>query len=286
MQPSPDYPGYGPPQPQQQPDYGTPQSPYPAYPQPSQQPYPGYAPPPAQPAYPGYPPQPSQQPYPGYGAPAPSQQPYPGYGAPAQQPYPGYGAGYGPAQQAYPGYSAPSQQPYGYGAPPPSPPKTGMSRSTINGLVAGGVVLLLIILAVVHYNGPTGTVQGYYNDLFISGNASDAYGRLCADAQAQTSVSKIQAGINALKTGGTSYDISGLTYSTVDENFFGIAHVRLGGSFTVTLAGKTQTLPVTSSNANPDLILQSSGLGWCLTEANFKTTTSDTSAAPGWLARP
>jgi hypothetical protein len=257
MQPPPDHPGYGAPQQPQQPDYG---SPYPAYPQPSQQPYPGYG-------------APSQQPYPGYGAPQPSQQPYPEYGAPqpSQQPYPGYGAGYGtpqPSQQPYPGYSAPSQQPYGYGTPPATA-KAGLSSNAIRGLVAGGVALLLIILAVVHYNGPTATVQGYINDIFVSGNASDAFSRLCPSNQAKTSVSQIQRSIDTIRTGGLSYDTSGLTYTLIDENFFGTAHVRLGGTIAITFQGQTRSGPLNSNSSNSQVALQSSGLGWCIEDNSF-----------------
>jgi hypothetical protein len=149
-----------------------------------------------------------------------------------------------------------------YSQPGPSPRRSGPNRGLIIGLVAGVIVLALIGLSIFHYTGPTRTVQGFLNDFFVSSNASDAYHQLCPDTQAKVSMNDIQTTLDGVKAVGTAIDISGVTYSLVDENFFGDAHVRVGGTIAVTINGQRQTTPVTGLN---NLVtLHTAGLGWCI----------------------
>ena len=134
------------------------------------------------------------------------------------------------------------------------------------------MVLVLIALAVVRYTGPTATVQGYVNDFFTTPNASDAYSRLCADAQAKTSVHILQTTINSLKSSQATFNLSGVTYTLVSNNFLNDAQVRLGGKLSVTIAGNTQLVPVANGTANAPIQLHSSGLGWCITSNNGSFT--------------
>jgi hypothetical protein len=223
---------------------------------------PGYGQQPQQPLYPGQG-QPSQQPYPSYGQPQPSQSPYPGSQQPSQHPYPGYA----PSQQPYPTYGQPSQQPYVY--PPPPTNTTQPKRGLIVGIVAAVLVVAVVAVGLIHYFGPTGTVSGFLNDIYIAHNASSAYSRLCSDAQAQLSESQLQSEIDALNSAGVVYDLSGVTYTLVDENFFGLAHVRLGGIIAATVNGQRQSVPITGAS-NAIATLQSSGFGWCITSNNLR----------------
>ena len=144
----------------------------------------------------------------------------------------------------------------------PPPRRSGSNRGLIIGLAAGVIVLVLIGLSVFHYTGPTRTVQGFLNDFFVSSNAIDAYHQLCPDTQAKVSINDIQTAVDGVKAVGTTIDISGVTYSLVDENFFGDAHVLVGGNISVTINGQKQTAPVTG--LNNQVTLHSAGLGWCI----------------------
>jgi len=135
------------------------------------------------------------------------------------------------------------------------------NRGLIIGLSVVVLVIALIGLAAYHNTDPTRTVQRFDNDIFISANARDAYNQLCPDSQAQLPVQAIQSLINLGKSEGISYDISGQTYSLVDEHFFGDAHVRIGGTITVTINGTKHTTPAGSSSI---ITLHSAGFGWCM----------------------
>ena len=141
-------------------------------------------------------------------------------------------------------------------------PRSGRNR----GLIIGGVIALgLVALSIFHYTGPTRTVQSFMNDFFVSGNADDAHRQLCSDTQAKVTVSQMQDAIHLIKTLGTSVDISGLTYTLADENFFGDAHVRIGGTLSLTIGGQKQSIPLTGLSSL--VTLHSSGLGWCIENA-------------------
>ena len=164
-------------------------------------------------------------------------------------------------------------QPHAYEPlyPSPTPPPTytpsrppHQQRNRLVGIVAGVLVIALIALAVVRYNGPTATVQGYMQDIFTSYNASDAYGRLCADAQAKTSVQSIQSAINILKSPLVAYNISSITYTLASNNFLNDAKVQVGGKVTTTIGGVTQSVPIGGSTSSSQVYLHSAGLGWCI----------------------
>lgn len=146
---------------------------------------------------------------------------------------------------------------------PGTPPsRSGPNRGLIFGLIGGVLVLALLGAAGFHYIGPTRTVKSFFDDYFVSLNASNAYHQLCSDTQTKVSVDDLQTAINLFKSTGSSVDTSGLTYSLVDESFFGDAHVRLGGKLTITVAGQKQSEPITGDNTL--ITLHSAGLGWCI----------------------
>ena len=133
-----------------------PQQPYP--PQPPTQAYPPQGVPPQGGPPQGAPQQPVQPPYGSYGYPQPQT---PGY--PPQQPQGGYPAagGYPPPQAPYPGQGGYPQQPgpyppqqpgyqQGYPVPgypqPPAPPRRGLGKGAVIGIL-GGVLALIVIAA-------------------------------------------------------------------------------------------------------------------------------------------
>jgi hypothetical protein len=142
------------------------------------------------------------------------------------------------------------------------PRRSGPHRGLIISLIAGVLVLVLIGLVAFRYTGPTRTVQNYVNDLMVNFNAGAAYQQLCSDVQPKISIAQLQSFINASRKLDTSYDATGVTYTLVDENFFGDAHVRVGGTISVTADGHKQSYPM--SGIGPLLILHSAGIGWCI----------------------
>jgi hypothetical protein len=159
----------------------------------------------------------------------------------------------------------------GYEQPAPPAMTTISNKSKANprliiALVAGALVIILAVLAIVHYYGPSNTVQSYLNNLLVKQDASSTYSNLCSDAQSQTSISQIQASINILKATSIKYDISAVTYHIANENFFGTAQVQLGGFVTITGAGAAQKFPISGGTMTTTVITtRASGLGWCIT---------------------
>jgi hypothetical protein len=151
------------------------------------------------------------------------------------------------------------------------PPRRSTGRRW---LLIGGITALIVVilggLAIYHYTGPTRTVQRYFEDIVKTFNASDAYASLCPAQQSQTSVSQIQNAIDLEKSVETkgSFDFSGVTYTLADENFFGDAHVRLGGSYSVNVLGVKQKFPIGSQQIK----VHSNGLGWCVSDSNAVVT--------------
>lgn len=212
-----------------------------------------------QPLYPNYE-QPPSSPAPGYGQPQPSQAPY--YGP--NQPYPGSGPYYAPSQPYPPVATL-----------PPTPPRRSRAGLII-GLVAGVLVIAVVAVGLIHYFGPTNTVQTFFHDAYVTYDGQGVYNLLCSDAQAQVGESQIETALAAFqaKSAG-SYNIANLTYTLVNEDFFGEANVRVGGSLTGTFQGQ----PITLSFINPTtstLTLRSTGLGWCLTSNNLSFSNSTT----------
>ena len=137
-----------------------------------------------------------------------------------------------------------------------------LKRGIIIGLIPGVIVLAVFLLAIIHYTGPTRTLQSFEKSLLVDANAGATYQQLCSDIRATSSVEQIQLLLNASKAAGYSYDLSGLTYSLVDEDFFAVAHVRLGGVVTEALNGQKHPIPITGNDSI--ITLRSSGLGWCV----------------------
>lgn len=238
-----------------------------------------YPPPPEQ--NPNYPPSGSPPPGSGYpppyGYPAsgqppaqyPPSSPYPPASYPPSSPYPP--ASY-PPNSGYPP-SAPYPQTVSYppsaGYPPAGTPRRGVSGRTILLIVSAVVVVAIAVVGYLRYSGPVRTVQNYLNAETIQFDALAANNSLCASLRATPAVlSQEQQSLNSQKA-KFSYDLSGVTYQLVDEQFFGnLAHVRLAGSATQRdlSTGQTTTQSV-SGNGNSNgvlLTLHSDGLGWCL----------------------
>src|SRR6185437_15802568 len=97
-----------------------------------------------------------------------------------------------------------------YPTAPPPYPVTPLKRPSPNiGLIVGiAVVVVLAGLGIFHYTGPTGTVHGYVNDIFVKFDATDAYSRLCSDAQAKITLGQMQSSVKASKSGGIVYGTS------------------------------------------------------------------------------
>lgn len=65
--------------------------------------------------------------------------------------------------------------------------------------------------------------------------------------------------------GDDHYDLSQVTFTTVDKQFMGTAHVQIGGSVTITDSIRTYTRRVgTQFPQNLLITLQQSWSGWCI----------------------
>lgn len=184
-----------------------------------------------------YPQSPTPQPpsaYNNYGAPGtPPQSPQPsfsppsypqpgGYPQPAQsypqQGYPQQGYPQAPGQFGAPGYP---QTPDQFGAPGYPPPAQARKRGR-RGLWIGLIVLVLLIIGgvgtfVVYQqvrSTPDKTLQAFCTAL-KSGDAQGVFNQLSSRLQAQTSVQKIQQGLQVFALGG---GIKDCTYSNVQVN--------------------------------------------------------------------
>lgn len=201
--------------------------------------------------------------------------PNPPHEQPPQQPqYPSgsYGQPQPPSQpMQYP--SSPYGQPQQQFTPAPSAPAGGAHRLRTILVVAliAGILVLLGASAFLHYSGPTRTSQAFVEDVLSHFDGHGAYGLLCDDAKAKLSEDQLQQAINLTKSVGGSWDLSQVTYTLVDEAFFGTAHVRMGGNATVSVAGQSQTVKFNQPGSDT-FTLRSSGVGWCLTENSFNPT--------------
>jgi hypothetical protein len=197
--------------------------------------------------------------YPNTGQP-PYGQPAPGY--PAQYPntgQPPYGA---PPQPGYPGTAPYGQPQTGFGGAPPTlapQPTPRRSNRIVGGVIAGAVIVLLVVGGVIHVNGATGAVKGFFDDLF-SYNFNSAFSRVCSDKQAalQSEFNTLESQLNQLKSQAT-FDTSGLVYKLKSGGLTS-AVVTVSGNLKGTVSGTTNSAPITST----DVGLSTSGLGWCL----------------------
>lgn len=168
-----------------------------------------------------------------------------------------------------------SYSPPGYGQSSSATAPPARKRKSRAGLIVGLVVVALLIavagVAVLHYFGPVSTVQAFFKASLVSYDGQSAYATLCPEAQAKLSESQLQATLDRAKSIESPWNLANVTYTLVDENLFGDAHVRIGGSATATVNGQLQTF-----NFNlPDkdiFTLHSAGLGWCLTDTNLTLT--------------
>lgn len=168
---------------------------------------------------------------------------------------------------------------YGYGQSSPqqfsteSTRPSGGRRKRRIGCIIGLVVFVLLLalvggISVFHYLGPTRTVQAFLDASIVHYDGSSSYALLCPEAQAKVAESQWQSALDTAKSTESAWDISKVTYTLVDEDFFGPAHVRLGGSATATVNGQLETS--TFNLPDKDLLtLHSTGLGWCLTDNNL-----------------
>lgn len=189
------------------------------------------------------------------------------YGQPQQQP-------------SYPQYPSNPANPYGqYGQYPsqaqsyPSAPTAAAARKGGGGKRVGAIIAILLALLLlaggtlgfIHYTGPTRTAQTFVEDVLVHYDAQSAYNLLCADSQAKVSLNQLQTLLSSLKSLGATYDLSQVTYTLVDEEFLGTAHVRLGGKAVAKVGGQSQAVDFGQSQ-NSTTTLRSAGLGWCLAE--------------------
>ncbi|MGE5334969.1 MAG: hypothetical protein ACM3N4_09750 [Nitrososphaerota archaeon] len=197
---------------------------------------------------------------------------------------------YGPPS-GQPAYPPGSPNPSGlYGQPlsepqlPSSPTAPARRTHWLRAVLIIGLIAVILVLlgggAFLHYTGPARTSQAFIEDFLVHYDGKGAYDQLCSDAQAKTPVSRFEQVATQAKALGAVWDLSRVTYSLVDEEFFGTAHVRVGGSATVTAAGQTQTVNFTQSTSQT-FTLRSIGLGWCLTDNNFNLTGAVGASAMG-----
>jgi hypothetical protein len=151
----------------------------------------------------------------------------------------------------------------------PSPQRL-RQRTVMLCLMAGAVVVVLSSLAIIRYTSPSATVRSYLTDLLVNHDAKSGYALLCASTQAQTPLSQVQIVVDENKALAPIH-LGGLSYTLVDENFFGDAHVRVSGAITYSLNGSTQKTPI--SIVSKPITLHTSGLEWCLTESIFSADT-------------
>ncbi len=133
----------------------------------------------------------------------------------------------------------------------------------------GALVIVLSSLAIVHYSGPPATVRTYLSDLLEKQDAKSGYGMLCNSTRSQISLDQVQAIVDENRALAPIH-LAGLTYTLLDENFFGDAHVRVSGKITFSFNGNIQNTPIPAA-AKP-ITVRTAGLGWCLTESFFSTS--------------
>lgn len=192
-----------------------------------------------------------------------------------------------PEQPAYPSGSPNPSNPYGqppYGQPQseprfPSSPTAPVRRTRpVRAVLIIGLIVVVLVMAGAgafwHYTGPTRTSQAFIEDILVHFDGKGAYDQLCSDAQAKVPVSQLGRIATQAKALGAVWDLSRVTYTLVDEEFFGIAHVRFGGSAKVTLAGQTQTQNLDQTSSSSVFTLRSAGLGWCLSDNNLNLTSA------------
>jgi hypothetical protein len=159
---------------------------------------------------------------------------------------------------------------------PPQPDQHPLNRlatpqlGLILRVVAGLVIIGAIWGSLVHYFGPTSTVQAFMQASLVSADGHTTYSMLCPQAQAKVTQSQVQAYLDTFKVAPQLASNLDLTYTLVDENVFGDAHVRVtGGAFVDERAKNVVAFDDPAKNL---LTLQTSGLGWCLTASNLRIT--------------
>jgi heme A synthase len=167
-----------------------------------------------------------------------------------------------PPQPNYPGTTPFGQPPTGAGTPPvlATPPASPRKNNRIvAAAIVVAVVVLLVIGGVVHINSATGTVKGFYDDLF-SFNYTSAFARICPDKQSalKAEFDAAETALNQVKSQAT-FDSSKLVY-TLKSGGVTTAVVAVSGTLGATLGGVKNSSPIT----NTDIALNASGLGWCL----------------------
>lgn len=185
-----------------------------------------------------------------------------------------------PEQPAYPPGSPNPSGSYGQPEPqlPSSPTAPARRTRPLRAVLIIGLIAVVLVLlgggAFWHYTGPTRTAQTFIEDILVHFDGKGAYDQLCSDAQAKAPVSRFEQVATQAKALGAVWDLSRVTYSLVDEEFFGTAHVRLGGSLKLTAAGQTQTQNLDQTSASSVFMLRSTGLGWCLSDNNLNLTSA------------
>ncbi len=157
---------------------------------------------------------------------------------------------------------------------PPQPDKYPLNRLTTprTGLIlriVGGVLIVAAIWgSLVHYFGPTSTVQSFMYATLVTADGHATYSMLCPQVQAKVTQAQVQAYLDTFKVPPPdALATSDLTYTLANENFFGDAHVRVTGDAYVDTRAKY--LVAYDDPARNLLTLQASGLGWCLTKTNL-----------------
>jgi hypothetical protein len=158
---------------------------------------------------------------------------------------------------------------------PPQPDKYPLNRLSmpqtglILRIVAGCLIIGAIWGSLVHYFGPVSTVQAYMQASLVAADGHAAYSILCPEAQATVTQSQMQAYLDTFRLDPAlaNASIAALTHTLVDESFFREAHVRVSGSASVD--DRAKKVVAFGDPAKNVLIVQASGLGWCLTDSNL-----------------